>query len=84
MLNDPCENGGTCTELDGITADCACAEGYTGSQCETRKKRSVVNDHLFTFSNVARHELHVLAVYGHEIFEHFFSINVFVMSFVLV
>ena len=32
--SDPCENGGTCSDaVNGFT--CACADGYTGVQCET-------------------------------------------------
>ena len=46
ILNDPCENGGTCSEVDGFNASCACADGYTGSLCETRKK---LTPFLFTF-----------------------------------
>ena len=37
VLSVPCENGGTCQDLDGGNFTCECAEGYTGSTCETRK-----------------------------------------------
>ena len=37
-LNNPCQNGGTCSEVDpGDTATCDCPTDYTGSNCETRK-----------------------------------------------
>ncbi len=33
---DPCLNGGTCSDLvDGYS--CACAAGYTGTNCETSR-----------------------------------------------
>ena len=35
VLANPCQNGATCAEVDGIDVDCTCAEGYTGSVCET-------------------------------------------------
>ena len=32
--NDPCENGGSCT--DGVNIyTCGCVAGYTGDNCET-------------------------------------------------
>ena len=35
VLANPCQNDATCAEVDGIDVDCTCAEGYTGSVCET-------------------------------------------------
>ena len=34
-FSSPCENGATCTELDGAGFECACVPGYTGTLCET-------------------------------------------------
>lgn len=31
--NEPCKNGGTCTELDN-GFDCTCPKGYRGKTCE--------------------------------------------------
>ena len=32
--SNPCQNGGTCTDgVNGYT--CGCADGYTGTHCET-------------------------------------------------
>ena len=32
--SNPCENGGTCTDMeDGY--ECACESGFTGMECET-------------------------------------------------
>ena len=35
VLRDPCLNGATCTEVDGVSANCTCTEGYEGDRCET-------------------------------------------------
>ena len=34
--NNPCQNGGTC---DGtkLNYHCSCAEGYTGTNCESKR-----------------------------------------------
>ena len=42
-LNNPCQNGGTCSEVDpGDTATCDCPTDYTGSNCETRKMFTLI------------------------------------------
>jgi len=33
--SDPCMNSGTCSTPDGNMYECACAPGYTGTDCET-------------------------------------------------
>lgn len=36
----PCQHGGTCTDkLNGFT--CSCAQGYTGTMCETGKSHEI-------------------------------------------
>jgi len=32
---NPCQNGGTCTVTGTTTYSCACADGYTGTNCQT-------------------------------------------------
>ena len=39
---DPCQNGGTCVDLVG-SYRCDCRTGYSGSNCETGVKASLVN-----------------------------------------
>ncbi|XP_071334202.1 zonadhesin, like isoform X3 [Trachinotus anak] len=33
-LSDPCQNGGTCGEINNSSYTCQCAEGFTGVNCE--------------------------------------------------
>lgn len=37
--DEPCFNGGTCTEKSGGGYSCACPVGYTGSNCEKKVDR---------------------------------------------
>ena len=49
LLNDPCQNGAACSEIDGVNVDCACTFGYGGNFCQTgnnRKRRQIKHSHL--------------------------------------
>ena len=35
LVNDPCQNGASCFEMDGVNVDCMCNFGYEGDFCET-------------------------------------------------
>lgn len=35
---NPCQNGGTCTEVSHDEYKCTCPEGYTGENCSTGKQ----------------------------------------------
>ena len=43
-VSSPCENNGTCSEVDGDDYDCTCLPGYTDKNCETGKSYTIISN----------------------------------------
>ena len=60
--SNPCQNGGTCRVINGISYQCICAEGSTGINCEIRE--------YYLTANKGRHKqiLFETRLQAHEIY----------------
>lgn len=57
--NNPCMNGGLCSDLGSGAYQCNCIGGYSGSSCQLRKQEQFMNIHELYANEITMNSLHI-------------------------